>query len=383
MAPENKGQRIMAGIRKRTWKNKSGVHTCYEITFVVDGKLYRKSGYKSKTDAQIDMKNIVVDINTDISFGLLAEDYISRHCEINCKPSTKLLYKSYLKCNLKDLRGKLARDIKRRDIETVVLKMKQKGLINRSINERVSFVKAVLNYGVEHEFLSANPITKFKKLPNVKPPIHFLTELQILTFLDLAKKFTPRYYAFFATAVYTGMRRGELIALEWSDIDFKNNRIKVNKQIYKGVKLPTKTNRERIIDIPDTLIEILKEHKKQDNISCKLVFHNNGEPIFPYTMTKIYFHPLIKKCNEVLDEENQIEKIRFHDLRHTYATYLLSNGIPVKYVQNQLGHTTAKMTLDTYAGVMPTVKFGALELLNNIQNRNKIEHDLSTTGNKT
>ena len=85
---------------------------------------------------------------------------------------------------------------------------------------------------------------------------------------------------------------------------------------------------------------------------------------------------------EFLDFQ-KIKKIRFHDLRHTYATYLLSNGIPVKYVQNQLGHTTAKMTLDTYAGVILTVKFGALELLNNIQNINKIEHDLSTTGNKT
>ena len=57
--------------------------------------------------------------------------------------------------------------------------------------------------------------------------------------------------------------------------------------------------------------------------------------------------------------------------------------IPVKYEQNQLGYTTVKMTLDKYAGVMPTVKFGAIELLNNIQNRKKIEHDLSTTGNKT
>ncbi len=83
-------------------------------------------------------------------------------------------------------------------------------------------------------------------------------------------------------------------------------------------------------------------------------------------MESVYFHPLIEKCNKVLDEENHIKKIRFHDLRHTYATYLLSKGIPVKYVQDQLGHSTAKMTLDTYASVMPTVKFGAIDLLNSI-----------------
>ena len=95
-------------------------------------------------------------------------------------------------------------------------------------------------------------------------------------------------------------------------------------------------------------------------------------------MEKAYFHPLIKECNKYLDEENQIEKLRFHDLRHSYATYLLSNGVPVKYVQEQLGHSTARMTLDTYASVMPSVKFEALNLLENIHKKSKIEHKLST-----
>ena len=54
-------------------------------------------------------------------------------------------------------------------------------------------------------------------------------------------------------------------------------------------------------------------------------------------MEHAYFHPLINLCNKILDEDNQIEKLRFHDLRHTYATYLLSKGIPVKYIQKQLG----------------------------------------------
>ena len=356
----------MAGIRKRTWKNKSGVHYCYEISYVVDGKPYKKGGYKNKKEAQLDLKNVVFDTHTDISFGLLAEYYLARHCKINCKQSTIMLYQNFLDCNLKELKTKLAKDIKIRDMETIVLRLKVKGLVNKTINGILTFIQAVLNYGVEYEFLSVNPVAKYKKLPQVKPSIHFLNEIQIPTFLDLAKVFTPRYYAFFSTAIYTGMRRGELLALEWSDIDFENNQIKVNKQIYKGIKQPTKTNKERIVYIPNNLIAILTEHKKQNTIPTNLVFHNNGKPIHPYTMESVYFHPLIKKCNKVLDKENQIKKIRFHDLRHTYATYLLSKGIPVKYVQDQLGHSTAKMTLDTYASVMPTVKFGALDLLNSI-----------------
>lgn len=369
----------MASIRKRIWKNKSGTHISYEINYVIDGKQYRKSGYKSELEAQLDLHNVVLDSSTDVRFSLLADDYINRHCELNCKPSTKALYENYLKVNLSDIKRKIAKDIKKRDIETLILTLKRNGLTNKTINGITTFVQAVLNYGVENGYLKENPVIRLKKLPQTKPPIHFLDEEQIEVFLEQAKNYTPRYYAFFATALFTGMRRGELLGLEWSDIDFKNAKIKVNKQIYKGVKQSTKTNKERIIDIPENLLEILKEHKRENTVFSKLVFHNKeGQPIHPYNMEHAYFHPLIKRCNEILEEGHRIEKLRFHDLRHTYATYLLSKGIPVKYVQEQLGHSTARMTLDTYASVMPSVKFGALELLNKLQKNNEIEHKLST-----
>ena len=368
----------MASIRKRIWKNKSGTHTCYEINYVIDGKQYRKSGYKSELEAQLDLHNVVLDNSTEVRFSLLADDYLSRHCELNCKPSTKALYENYLKVNLHDIKRKIAKDIKKRDIETLVLTLKQKGLTNKTINGIITFVQAVLNYGVENDFLKENPVLKFKKLPQVKPPIHFLDENQIKVFLELAKIHTPTYYSFFATAIFTGMRRGELLALEWSDIDFKNAKIKVNKQIYKGIKQSTKTNKSRVIDIPENLLAILQEHKRVTIRLSKLVFHNkDGNPIHPYNMEHAYFHPLVAKCNDYLDADNQIEKLRFHDLRHTYATYLLSKGIPVKYVQEQLGHSTARMTLDTYASVMPSVKFGALDMLKELQKNPGIEHKLN------
>lgn len=357
----------MAGIRERKYKTKGKVKSYYEISWYKDGKQYKKGGFSSKIDAQIELSKFIATDKKNVKFQVLANDYLKCHCALHCKPSTKTLYESYLNCNLQGLINKKASEIKKRDIELLVLQLKQKGLVNKSINGIITFVQAILNYGVENEFIYSNPIIKFKKLPQVKLEVHFLTEIQITTFLDMVQQFAPKYYAFFSTAIYTGMRRGELLALEWSDIDFKKHRITINKQIYKGVKQSTKTNKERVIDIPENLIEILKEHKIQNTTFTRLVFHNNGKPIHPYTMESVYFHPLIKKCNEVLDEENQIQKIRFHDLRHTYATYLLSNGIPVKYVQEQLGHSTARMTLDTYASFMPSVKFGALDLLKNIK----------------
>lgn len=366
----------MAKIRKRVWTNKSGKHTSWEITYVIDGKQYRKSGYESLLAAQIDLPNIIIDTSANTKLAVIIDDYMERHCKLLCKPSTQDLYKTYKKVHLQTLQNKIAKEIKKRDIENLMLEMKKKGISNKAINGVTTFVQAVFNYGVEAGYYKVNPIGKIKKLPQEKKPVKFLNEKQMQVFLECAKR--SRFYALFATAIYTGMRRGELLALEWSDIDFKNAKISVSKQYYKGIKQSTKTNKERSVDIPQALLEILKEHKKNCSILTKFVFHNySGDPVHAYYMEEKHFHPLLAECNKYLDEENQIVNFRFHDLRHTYATYLLSNGVPVKYVQEQLGHSTAKMTLDVYASVMPSVKFGAIDLLEKLQKNDEIEHKLS------
>ena len=366
----------MAGIRKRTWKNKSGKHTSYEITWVSGGKQYRKSGYESLIDAQIALKDVVTDCSTDITLRKLSQEYLERHCALNCKHSTITLYESYLK-TLEPILKLRARDITKRHIENIVLDLKSRDISNKTINGIVTFVQAMLNYAVDNNFLSNNPVAKFKKLPQVKPPMHFLNEKQQNVFLEQAKTCPEMYYAFFYTALKTGMRRGELLALEWTDIDFKNAKIWINKQIYRGVTQTTKTGKERYVDMPQSLIDVLKAHK-QNGVLSKYVFHTNGKPLHPYNMEETHFKPLLKRCNTVLDEENQIIKLRFHDLRHSFASYLLSNGVNIKYVQERLGHATARMTLDVYHSVMPSVKFGALELLDKIENNEQIEHKLST-----
>ena len=87
----------------------------------------------------------------------------------------------------------------------------------------------------------------------------------------------------------------------------------------------------------------------------KIVFCNlEGNYINPAVLERHYFSATLKLLNGLFNED---VKIRLHDLRHTYATYLLSNWVPIKYVQEQLGHSSAKMTLDIYASYMPSVKF--------------------------
>lgn len=357
----------MAGISKKSWKTKSGVKSYYEITYYENGVQRKKGGFQSKIDAQIALKDVITEKNTEITIQKLSQEYLTRHCALNCKPSTISLYESYLNCNLKDLKRLKAKNITKRDVESLVLSLKNQGISNKTINGIVTFLQAMLNYAVDNDFISKNPIAKFKKLPVVKPTIHFLNELQIKIFLMLAKEYTPTYYAFFFTAIHTGMRRGELLALEWADIDFKRGKIRINKQIYRGVIQSTKTGKERFIDISNNLAEVLKNHKADCKILSKYVFHNSdGKPLHAWNMEETYFKPLLRMCNKILDAENQIEKLKFHDLRHTYATFLLSKNIPIKYVQEQLGHSTARMTLDTYASVLPSIKNDAMDILNSL-----------------
>lgn len=368
----------MAKIRKRTWKNKSGKHTCYEITYVIDGKQFRKSGYKSLLEAQIDLPNVIFDYDTDIKFSTLVNVFISRHCELKCKQSTIDLYNRYIKAHFQTLMPKVVRNITHKDIENLIFLLKKKDLCNVTINKLIQLLRVIFNYGIENKLISKSPILKSDKLKEEKKEINVLDEKQIQSFLEVAKNRNIKTYALLATALYTGIRRGELLALEWSDIDFKNSRIKVNKQVYKHERTTTKNNKSRSVDIPDNLITILQEYKKQQVVMSKIVFCNStGKYINPSSLERYYFCATLKLLNKNLPEDEQI-KIRFHDLRHTYATVLLSNGVPIKYVQEQLGHSSAKMTLDVYASYMPSVKFEALNILNNLQKKDTIEHELST-----
>lgn len=369
----------MAKIRKRTWKNKSGKHVCYEITYTIGGKQYKKGGYKSLIEAQLDLPNVIFDCSTNIKFCALVEVFLTRHCELKCKRSTTDLYKRYIETHFQELMQKTARDISHKDIENLIFSLKKKKLCNTSINKLIQLLRVIFNYAIENKFLSKSPILKSDKLKEEKKGINVLDEHQIQLFLEVAKNKGFKVYALLATALYTGMRRGELLALEWPDIDFKKSRIKINKQVYKHELMTTKNNKTRYVDIPDALISILKEYKKEQVILSKIVFCNTeGRYMNPSLLERNYFYATLKLLNKELPDEEKV-KIRFHDLRHTYATFLLSNGVPIKYVQEQLGHSSAKMTLDVYASYMPSVKYEALNILNNLQqkeeNRTQIEHE--------
>ena len=362
----------MAGIRRREWLNKNGTKRfCYEITYYINGKQYRKSGYKTKLDAQADLQAVTNTVSSDITFYNLVKEYIKSR-QYRCKDSTIELYEKYLRCNLQPLHKLKARDVKSRDIDKIVLQMKQSGITNKTINCILLFMRSVYNYAILNKWVVDNPAKLVNTLPKVAKQKQALSEAEIKEFLSFIDKYPINKKTPLILALYSGIRIGELLAIEWCDIDFSNNRLYINKQVSNKIVTTPKTfESTRFVNIPPEVVELLKRLKSESVVLSKIVFcSEKGDYIRRDKFIKHWF----KKAMRYIGHPDYT----FHCLRHTYATYLLSNNIPVKYVQEQLGHTSAQTTLNVYNHVLKSTNQQAINLLENL----KCEQNVSKAENR-
>jgi integrase len=158
-------------------------------------------------------------------------------------------------------------------------------------------------------------------------------------------------------AVTTGMRRGELLGLRWSDIDLKAARLTVNQSLERlqgktTFKSPKTQGSRRTITLPALTVEALKEHRSaQGRIGAgELVFSHGGIPWDPNSLTKAF---------DRLIEATGVRKITLHGLRHTHISHQLMDGVHVKVVSERAGHANVSITLSVYAAFVPTLQADA------------------------
>lgn len=183
--------------------------------------------------------------------------------------------------------------------------------------------------------------------------------------LDAARE-TP-YYDLFYTAIYTGLRRSELLALRWQHVDLELATLSVVETIHQlrngeyVTRQPKSKRGRRRVDLSPSLALLLREHKaKQEATRCQLgllllpndlVFsHPDGTPLRPNSITR---------CFRELADSVGLYGVRFHDLRHTHATLMLRQGIHPKIVSERLGHSSIAITLDTYSHILPGLQEAA------------------------
>ena len=187
-----------------------------------------------------------------------------------------------------------------------------------------------------------------------------LTEAQLDTFMTAIEK-DEFWHDFFYTAVTTGLRRGEICALRWEDFDTKQETLHVRHTLHKEKGKPLTTGDTktyagtRKIVLPPSTAQLLRERKK--TAPTEWIFPNPFDPEHPIAPGTAY------NRLKALLKETGLPDIRFHDLRHTFATHALSSGVDAKTLAGILGHTKASFTLDTYTHTTGDMQKRAAEIV--------------------
>lgn len=235
---------------------------------------------------------------------------------------------------------------------------KKGGLSEKTIMQHHRILSIIFNTAVQWDILKENPVKKVTPPKVKKKEIPAYDEEQTAAMLAALEQEPLKYQALIHLALVTGLRRSELMALEWSDIDFENGTLEVTKSRQYapdiGVHERDCTKNEtsdRLISLPQSTLNILQMHKlDQENLkeklgdlwqgSDKLFTTNEGADMHPDTPSN-WFPKFLKK--------HKLPHMNFHGLRHTSATILINQGVNIKAVSARLGHARTSTTVDIYA----------------------------------
>ena len=223
-------------------------------------------------------------------------------------------------------------------------KTKGKGLSSTTVRSLHLMLHCALKQAVKERLIPRNPSEDCTAPKAQKIEMKILPPEHINAYLAAAEKHgaLPMFYL----ELTSGLRKGEIVALLWKDLDIKHRTISVSKQYVRNpngelaLTRPKTETSIRKVSIPQTAVDLLiQEHKK----------HPDNPYMFPSSLTgEMYYPDSVVKLHEKILREAGLEHIRFHDLRHTFATLALQNGIDAKTVSSMLGHYDAGFTLRTY-----------------------------------
>ncbi|MCL2300838.1 MAG: site-specific integrase [Firmicutes bacterium] len=277
----------------------------------------------------------------------------------NLRETTRNQYESFIRHHIKPYIGDISlTKLSSLDLQKLYNKLKTSGRIQtdhalpnpglsaKTVRSIHMMLSSCLEKAVAERLIQTNPAHGCSIPPKEKREMKIIPPEQIGRFLTEAER--AGYLAMFYLELTSGLRRGELLALLWTDVDIANCAISVSKQVIRvngELKvLPPKTqNAVRKIVLPKQTIDLLiAEHER----------HPDHPLLFPSPKTGTYLDPpaVARKMKTLLARAG-IDEIRFHDLRHTFATLSLQNGVDVKTLSHTLGHYSAGFTLDTYTHV--------------------------------
>ena len=226
--------------------------------------------------------------------------------------------------------------------------------------------RSALEKAVQENLILVNPAIGCKIPPKTKREMQVLTPDEIKRFLIQAKH--DGYFEIPLVALTTGMRRGEILGMQWDDINFKTGELHIKRQAQcvdekLVISDPKTETSSRSIILPKAVLNVLTELKKTTD--SKWVFpspENSEVPRHPQTV--------YKRIQTILEKAG-CKKVRFHDLRHTFATTALANGMDVKTLSTMIGHVSAETTLDIYSHSTEEMKRNAAKKIERTMGKNE------------
>lgn len=330
-----------------------------------------RRGFKTMKEAKQAERNLLLDVEEnglpsnhsdgfqDPTFEELAQLWLENY-KTTVKPSTFENVKSKVeKMTEEHFDGLKLKKITVAYCQRVVIELSKNYVL---YNHYLSVINRIFKYAVLMDILDSNPFDKVikPKSRQTQRKGNFLTKEELKEFLKLAQNTTLSYFFPLVHLMsYTGLRQGEALALKWSDIDFENKKITVNKTAVRikerqTLQTPKTKNSKRVISIDSATLSILKSWKKdQIKIYFKNGKHFGGDENFIFTNNRgdwVHIHNFIRYFKRFI-ADHKLKPITPHGLRHTHASLLFSAGVEPKNISDRLGHSTVQITLDLYTHI--------------------------------
>jgi len=278
-------------------------------------------------------------------------------------------------------------DIKLNDLNSLQIQKyinkKAETLSSATVRKQFNILNSCLEKAVANEMINKNPC-KHIELPVLEQKeIKAFTQDEETKFLEYAKK--DCLYTLFIVALDTGLRLGELLALKWSDIDFKSAEIRVHKNLIFVKDFESKTKNKNILKVQNTPKS--KSSTRTVPVTARalnLLHKLKSDRILVFcTKTNNYLSPSnVQRSFKRVTSKASLYGFSFHSLRHTYATRLFELGVPVNVVSKLLGHAKTSITSDIYISVIPQLKTDAAKALDSLHHSNN-NHKPSTNHSQT
>jgi integrase len=328
-----------------------------------------KGGFLRKKEAQAAMRKVIIEVDENRYIEPSNEifaSYITRwftdHYQKRIKETTvsarKYMIEKHL-INENPFANKELSKITTKDIDALYNLKLDENFSTSYIRKMHQILNQAFTQAVKWKMLVRNPVIDADPPSVKKEEMTIWSFDEIHAFLHACKE--ERHYLTFLLAFYTGMRRGEILGLKWSDIDFDKKVIHVERSLayipnqgYILTSLKT-INSKRRVPIPVNIIDELLRHKElQEKAKNKLKELYQDEDLVICTETGTTQDPRnVLRVLKRICKAACVKSIRFHDIRHTHASILISEGVDLVKVSARLGHANPKITLETYAHLLP------------------------------